>query len=222
MKLIVISPESADPREPAVLGELFAVGLTDYHLRKPTWTRDQLADFLRALPPIFRRRIVLHSHHDLVAEFSLAGPHHRDQSICHLLSDKSEEAEAVDKQNANPVCNLLSDKKSGGLVSRAVHDLDALESVFFRYDRLFFSPVFPSISKPGHTPAGDLDRERLQRLLTGTPRFAEVIALGGIDDTRIPECKALGFDGVAVLGAVWQAADPVAAFNHLRDIASFA
>jgi thiamine monophosphate synthase len=33
---------------------------------------------------------------------------------------------------------------------------------------------------------------------------------------NIPHCRALGFDGVAVLGAIWQAADPVRAFVRLQ------
>ena len=57
MKLIVISPEAEDPREHTVLVKLFAAGLTSYHLRKPTWTREQLAEYLRALSADFRRRL---------------------------------------------------------------------------------------------------------------------------------------------------------------------
>jgi thiamine-phosphate pyrophosphorylase len=51
------------------------------------------------------------------------------------------------------------------------------------------------------------------------PRRAEVIALGGIDAARLPVCRALGFDGVAVLGSVWQAADPLKAFSELQTLA---
>ena len=47
--LIVISPEAEDPHEHAELAKLFAAGLTSYHLRKPTWTRAQLAAWLNAL-----------------------------------------------------------------------------------------------------------------------------------------------------------------------------
>lgn len=197
MKLIVISPESDDSREAVLLAELFAEGLTDYHLRKPHWSREQMAAFITALAPILRRRLVLHSHHDLAADFDLAGVHFPE-----ALAEK---------------CNHNGYK----FRSRAVHDLTTLEASLFNYNRLLLSPVFPSISKPGHTPPADFDHTRLNHLLTA-PRFAEVIALGGIDDARIPECKALGFDGVAVLGAVWQAADSVTAFRFLREIASFA
>jgi thiamine-phosphate pyrophosphorylase len=185
MKLIVISPESEDAREHAVLVQLFAAGLTSYHLRKPTWTRDQLAAWLRALPTEFHPRIVLHSHHDLAAEFAVGGVHNAP--------------------TATPFAPLRS---------HAVHSLVELRGLLDARARLLFSPVFASISKPGYGPAFDHEELRAALLL---PRRAEVIALGGIDAASIPACGELGFDGVAVLGAIWQATDPVRAFAELQN-----
>jgi thiamine-phosphate pyrophosphorylase len=194
MKLIVISPEADDPREPAVLAALFAAGLTSYHLRKPAWSRDELAAFLREVPGAWRPRLVLHSHHELAGEFDIGGIHFKDTGM-----------------------PLASPPASPALLrSRAVHDLTALIDSLDRYDRLLFSPVFPSISKPGYAPSAAFSRADLAAVLA-RPRRAEVIALGGIDRARLPACRDLGFDGVAVLGAVWQAADPVHAFCELQD-----
>jgi thiamine-phosphate pyrophosphorylase len=194
VKLIVISPEAEDPREHAVLAELFAAGLTDYHLRKPTWSSWQLAAWLRALPNEFHARIVLHTHHDLAADFPLGGLHDRDQP----------------ELKYNPLGYTLR--------SRAVHDLATLRSSLDAYDRLLVSPIFTSFSKPGYEPSAKLAEPDLRAMLA-LPRRAEVIALGGIDASRIPACLELGFDGVAVLGALWQAADPVAAFSELKTVA---
>jgi thiamine-phosphate pyrophosphorylase len=52
---------------------------------------------------------------------------------------------------------------------------------------------------------------------TPDERRTTVLALGGVTAGRLPQIRALGFDGVAVLGAVWQAEDPVAAFCELQD-----
>lgn len=199
MKLIVISPESEDPREHATLADLFAAGLTGYHLRKPTWSRAQLAAFLRALPATFHPRIILHTHHDLAADFTLGGLHHRDQA----------------PETDDPT----GPSHSGVFRSRAVHDLPALRASLDTYDRLLVSPLFPSFSKPGHAPDARLDHAALKAALA-LPRRAEVIALGGINASRIPACRELGFDGVAVLGAIWQAADPVAVFQTLQSAAA--
>ena len=187
MKLIVISAESEDARELAVLAQLFAAGLTHYHLRKPAWSRTQLAACLRAVPEEFHSRLVLHSHHDLAAEFAIGGLHFRDAD--------------------GPPSPLLR--------SRAVHDLATLRTALDRYDRLLFSPVFPSLSKPGRTPDPRIAASDLRAILA-LPRRTEVFALGGIHASRVSACRDLGFDGVAVLGAVWQSADPVRAFHDLQ------
>ncbi|MCS6245518.1 MAG: thiamine phosphate synthase [Opitutus sp.] len=204
MRLIVISPEAEDAREPAVLAELFSAGLTHYHLRKPAWSRAQLATWLRALPESVHARIVLHTHHDLAGEFAVGGIHDRDQPT-------------------QPKCHLIGDtlRSSVRLRSRAVHTLSTLRDSLGDYDRLLVSPVFNSISKTGHGPSADFVFTDLKALLS-LPRRAEVVALGGIDADRIPSCRDYGFDGVAVLGAVWQAADPVRAFNQLNHACRYA
>ena len=189
MKLIVISPETEDAREHTALAQLFAAGLTSYHWRKPTWSRDQSVAWLRELPAEFLPRIVLHSHHDLADEFPVGGVHNADAS--------------------SPVF----------FHSRAVHDLAALRASLDACGRLLVSPIFPSFSKPGYGPSPDFSHSELRTLLA-LPRRAEVIALGGIDVSLIPVCRELGFDGVAVLGAVWEAADPVATFRELLSVSS--
>ena len=197
MRLIVISPEAEDARELAVLAELFAAGLEDYHLRKPTWSRAQLAAWLRAVPDSLHSRIVLHSHHDLAAEFAVGGLHDRDQPTQNAFHSYA---------GTRPPIHLRS---------RAVHTLSALRDSLEDYDRLLVSPVFPSLSKPGHGPSADFSFADL-RAIFALPRRAEIVALGGIDAARIPTCREVGFDAVAVLGAIWQAADPVRAFHSLN------
>ena len=212
MKLIVISPESEDPREHPVLAELFAAGLTSYHLRKLTWTRAQLAAWLHALPSAYYPRIVLHTHHDLATEFTLGGLHDRDHS--------EGRAGPLGPPRTPSAQRTPTGAPSGRalppiLRSRAVHDLSTLRASLDTYDRLLVSPIFPSFSKPGRTPSPDLSPADLRTALA-LPRRAEVIALGGIDTARIPACRELGFDGIAVLGTIWQAADPVRAFAELQ------
>jgi thiamine-phosphate pyrophosphorylase len=159
--------------------------------------------WLRTLPVEFHPRIVLHTHHDLANEFAVGGVHEREAG------------------RAGPPSGLVADECPTGAPSgralprsRAVHDVATLRESLGRYDRLLVSPVFPSISKPGHAPDVRLDRDALRSALA-LPRRTEVIALGGIDGSRISGCRELGFDGVAVLGAIWQAADPLRAFHEL-------
>jgi thiamine-phosphate pyrophosphorylase len=205
VKLIVISPESEYPREHVVLAELFGAGLGHYHLRKPRWSCAQLAAWLRGISKTFHPRIVLHSHHELISEFALGGLHDRDEKPLTQT-------------------NTMGCFKAGVFRSRAVHDLVALSAAIgtqpstaeVGYDRVLLSPLFASFSKPGYVPAVGISSDELKAILA-LPRRAEVIALGGIDVTRIQACHESGFDGVAVLGAVWQASDPVRVFHQLKD-----
>ena len=191
MKTVVISPEGEEPREHAVLAALCEAGLPRYHVRKPGWSREALAGWLARVPEHWRPRLVLHQHHALATEFGCGGVHFKDG------------------QPESPV-------PPGLLRSRACHDLASLEASLGRHDAVFFSPVFPSISKFGHRPTLDFRRvaERLARR-TSAERRTEVIALGGIAPERVARCADLGFDGVAALGALWQAPEPVRVFREL-------
>lgn len=89
------------------------------------------------------------------------------------------------------------------LVGCSVHDLqeagDAAGSQYF-----FFSPVFPTASKPGHPGTG------LEALRAFTQQFPDVptFALGGITPERAPACLEAGARGVAVLSGLLYADDP--------------
>lgn len=196
MKLVVITPETLEPRETAVLAALFAAGLERCHVRKPSATRDELAAWLRALPARFHARLVLHQHHDLAGQFGLGGRHWRDDGNAPTLPPTD-----------------------SGFTSRSCHDLASLRAALGHYDSICFGPVFPSLSKPGHGPRADFPEQELAALLatrTVSERRTTVLALGGITAKNIPRCRARGFDGVAVLGTIWQSADPVAAFRQLQ------
>ena len=197
MKLIVISPGHDEPREVAVLGDLFAAGLERYHVRKPDWSRDRLEAWLRPLPAAWRPRLVLHQHHELVASLALGGRHWRDDGTAPLVPTHD-----------------------GKVTSRSCHDLTTLRGALGRYDAVLFAPVFSSLSKPGHGPRDDVSFDELAALLThrtAAERRTRVYALGGVTAETAPRALALGFDGVAALGTIWQAADPVHAFAELHN-----
>jgi thiamine-phosphate pyrophosphorylase len=197
MKPVVISPADHDTREPTVLGRLLETGLERYHVRKPGWTLEQLSRLLAPWPRAWRARVVLHHHHELVAQLGLGGRHWPGD-------------------DADPAAS--APPAPDGLTSRSCHDLAILRAALGRFDAVFFGPVFPSLSKPGHGLRPETDFAAVSALLaarTPTERRTRVLALGGITAATAPRALALGFDGVAVLGAIWQAADPVRAFAEI-------
>ena len=191
MRITVISPESDDPREMRAMEGMFTLGLERYHVRKPAWSLPQLESWILGLPALWRPRLVLHEHHGLVGKLGLGGRHEKDRP---------------------------SHGETAG-VSRSCHDLPSLSHCIGRYGQVLFGPIFPSLSKPGYGPAGDFPWEELKSVLSRADgrTGSRVLALGGITAGRLHRCFELGFDGAAVIGAVWSRPDPIEAYVELRD-----
>ena len=87
---------------------------------------------------------------------------------------------------------------AGFLVGRSVHDLDEVDAAAAdgACDYLLFGTVFPSAGKPaGHHAAGlDALREACRR----SP--IPVLAIGGIDPSRVPIVTQAGAAGFAAIG----------------------
>ena len=214
MNLLLISPEDHDERELLALPRLFAAGLAHYHLRKPAWDRARLAAHLYAIPAEFHPRLVLHTHHDLAADFALGGLHFRDSAWHGRPAHDPTWHGHLARDPSHP-------SPPRPFTSRACHDLPALLQSLGHCSRILLSPIFPSLSKPGHNPPPALSRSTISFALEARSpeqRRTEVAALGGIDAARLPACRSLGFDAAAVLGAVWRQPDPVAAFQHLLSV----
>jgi thiamine-phosphate pyrophosphorylase len=199
MKIVVVSPPDDRPDEHAICRALFEAGVQRYHLRKPAWTKALTAAWLESLPEPWRTRVVLHGHHELAHQLGAGGVHFRDDGSA--------------PEHPGPT----------GFTSRSCHAVEAVQAALGRYHAVLMGPLFVSRSKPGYGPLPKQMRDQLGALLpTRTPgqRQTEVIAIGGVSTSSLKECSALGFDGVAVLGAVWQAPDPVASFLGLAAAAA--
>ncbi len=71
-------------------------------------------------------------------------------------------------------------------------------------DAVFFSPVFPTGSKPGHPGVGLGALAACCRAVPGTPVFA----LGGVTPERARACREAGAYGVAVVSGLLRAERP--------------
>ena len=77
-------------------------------------------------------------------------------------------------------------------------------------DYLFFSPIFPTSSKPGHPGVGIVTLKAFCAAVAPVPVFA----LGGISPDRVSACLDAGVYGVAILGGILRAPDPAAAVHR--------
>ena len=44
------------------------------------------------------------------------------------------------------------------------------------------------------------------------------IAMGGVDEDKIEKARTFGFDGVAILGALWKSNEIVAKFKRIQEL----
>lgn len=193
MQLIVFSPPHFNnPRECHIVNTLLKDGPAIFHLRKPQAHAFQLESYIENIHPEHRSRVVLHQHHDLATRYHLKGIHYPE------------------KVRPPPPLPRTTHSQS-----TSFHDPVNLQEDWGGLDYAFLSPIFDSISKEGYLSAG-FDPVQLQTTLA-TCRIP-VFALGGITCERISEAKDMGFSGVAVLGTVWQAEDPIAAYHDLLTV----
>lgn len=203
--LLAITPHD-EAAELAWLAGLFAANLQRLHVRKPGWSRAELADYLQAIAPQHRARLVLHSHYDLAHEYQLGGIH---------LTEAARRAPGL--------ARLL--RGLGGLsVSASLHTLAEVQQHRRRYSYVLLSPVFNSISKADYPSGFDLAQVQavLQQLARRPGYRPQVLALGGIAAANVARVRQAGFAGAAVLGSIWQHSDPVASFRELAAQASAA
>ena len=194
---MVITHPEPQKNEHRIIHALFDAGLACLHVRKPLFSRKSMEEFIRGIDRAFHPKIVLHNHYQWVLKFQLKGGH---------MSEKYRQSLAQKNQLEKKVKWF---KSRGFSVSSSFHDLSALKSFKHWFDYAFISPVFDSISKPGYQANASLTE-------VGEIKGIQKIALGGIDHQNITIVKSWGYDGAAVLGAVWK--DPDHAVERFEEV----
>jgi thiamine-phosphate pyrophosphorylase len=187
MKVIVITSEKFLEKEEQALNMLFESGLEILHLRKPGSEKTEFEDLLRKISEQYHSRIVIHDHFSLTEEYDLKGVH---------LNRRNPVYEGNKHLSVSCSCHTL------GEVSECK-----------KYDYLFLSPIFDSISKSGYT-SGFSDNDLLKAAGEGIID-SKVVALGGVDASNIGNLKSYGFGGAAVLGILWKGFERECDFEKL-------
>lgn len=180
MRLIAITPELTATDEGAFICEILNAGFEYVHVRKPSFSIEDMRSYLNGIPKEYHRRLKLHSHFKLAAEFSLGGIHlnHRSPSI----------------PNGMDAAQLS--------VSRSCHSIAELECAA-DFDYVFLSPIFDSISKAGYCSQFSLGA--LHEFFSRNRQCGNVVALGGVLPEYLYKIKLTGFAGAAFLGYLFNA-----------------
>lgn len=180
MGLIVISNPVKLIDEPNLINQLFIAGLKCFHIRKPDGDKKAISDLIGAIAPQFYDRISLHQFHELAADYGIKRLHYTEQN-----------------RDATNSKFLAAQRAMGYILSTSVHNEPLLPSLA-QFNYAFYGPVFNSLSKPGYQTT----LQENFKLDKGSIKF-KVIALGGINISRLQAVEAMNFDGAAVLGALW-------------------
>lgn len=195
MELIVISNPFAIPDEANLISKLFHADLKCFHLRKPESELQRLRDLLKDIDSRFYERIALHQYHDMAEEFGIKRLHYTGSS-----------------RSTSCLKTIRNQGAEGFTLSTSIHEITSLPEIR-HFDYAFYGPVFNSISKAGYQSKVS-ENVRLNKADCET----KIIALGGVQACNLTRIKRMGFDGAAVLGALWnEPHKAVQRFNQLKE-----
>ena len=190
--IVLIAPEEDLQNEISILNQLFEAGLEYYHLRKPKKNYQEHCDYLNQIDVKFHNRIVVHYFHEIINTYNLKGIHFQEQK----------RRDHID----NPGHYFKGLSMFGKTISSSFHELDDLESCEFEFDYHLLSPVFSSISKEGYEGRG-FDVTHIDKRIVG---------MGGVTTDNLAEFNKLGFQGVGVLGGIWNNNNPIEVFKKMK------
>lgn len=202
MQLRLLTPEKNIPNEAETINTLFGLGLHKLHLRKPNFGTSDYRSYINQIDLLYHTSIIIHGCYELYTELKLGGIH---------LNSKSRERQDIWRE--------IQDISSTS-ISTSFHSWQEIEENTFQYGSVFISPLFNSISKAGYlatTPPEGIMTTR-ESLNDNQKLCPEIIGLGGIDKNAIPILQRHGYDGAGLLGAIWTATEPVAAFREIMKL----
>lgn len=189
-KVIVISPPSEFPHESSWVNLLFENGLEYYHLRKKECPDFDIAAFFAGIDKHFHHRIALHGNPLWLSKGDFGGFHGSLDDQKQLTPDFSG--------------RLSSNLKNWKQADDRERDMDYY----------LVSPVFDSISKPGYRANNDLLH------IPHSLRHLPLVALGGVNALNTKLALRSGYQGVALLGTIWNSGDPLGAFLDIQQISA--
>jgi thiamine-phosphate pyrophosphorylase len=172
---------------PAIAAAAFTAGCRWLSLREKDLTDDEQIALARSLLPLARRHgalLMLHGDAALAQAGGVDGVHLRAGS------------------NAADARAMLGRDKLIGISIHTVTEAAALDPDVVDY--AIAGPAHETASKPGYGPEiGKIGLAEIARAAR-----VPVLAIGGINASRVAEVLAVGAAGVAVMGGVMRAADP--------------
>lgn len=196
MRLIVITPSRTSENEHHLLKQMFKLGLTTLHVRKPHYSTKKLRDYLDVFSKEQQKCIIIHSHHRLLCDYDLMGIHftkmHKKSKIRKWITEK-----------------IIGLKRKEYIKSTSANSISAMINDYSMYDYTMLSPVFGETTDkmPAYSPG------TLEVMIRKYPE--KVIARGGANLDSIIKARDLGFKGIAFQNFLWKKTDPLEQFRSI-------
>ncbi|MDR0229279.1 MAG: thiamine phosphate synthase [Flavobacteriaceae bacterium] len=199
--MVIITYPTMIENEASLINQMFDKGLPLLHVRKPKMNTEHLITWINKIDTNYHSQIVIHIN-NIVINNNL-----RDyKELLTVINNFNNQFIHLSTDN---YLYLLQYNSKLPKLSTSVHCITELNNLSTNYNRVFISPIFPSISKKGYSSNKNWKEEMTLR----TNHTITTVALGGITPERIPTIKQMGFDDYALLGAIWEATSPLKTFE---------
>lgn len=179
MRRIGITSEVEVFREQERIINFIQSGYVDYfHIRKPSFSEQQMREYLAVFPKEVRQKLSLHDFHSLAFEMRIGGIH-------------------INKRNP-----ILKEEYKKKRISVSCHSIEQVKEWKEKSNYVFLSPIFDSISKKDYKSAFSFDE--LKKYFNNKILDNKVVALGGVTKDNIKELENIGFSYCALLSDLWQ------------------
>ena len=192
--MIVISNPDEIMNEINIIHALFENDMELFHIRKPDYSKDKMQSFISKINSKYHSKLVLHQYHNLAKEFQIKRLHFTEKDRL-TIPDRFQ--------------------KPVRYFSTSVHSIVDFNGLPNEFDYAFLSPIYSSISKENYVPTKNAFEEIKKR----TNWHTKLIALGGISAVNIQKTINNGFDGIALLGTIWNNKNPIENFKKCQQIA---
>lgn len=200
MKIILYTAPKPVTNEIEVITTMLSNGVDYLYLRRENRDSHYWSSFVEQIPAEWHDKIICSDFRTL-HEMQLGGFHFKAEMLGMM-----EEKDILE--------NLSMMRKESIRSSRTVRSVEEIKANDGKYDILLVAPIFESISKQGHSKTWDFDA--LKAYLHHRSGSSEIFALGGVDADKVDMLYLLGFDGMALLGAIWE--QPEQALTNFQKI----
>ena len=208
MKTIIYTPANNIENEIEIISQLLDNGADYLYIYKPELDDYSVVDFVETIPEKYWKQCISTSL-IITKEFDLGG--------YHFTRDIVQKNELYNAK----VLDWLKEKNK--ISSVTAHSIKELEKYAGTFNHVVVSPIFPSISKENYSYDWNLEELRIMnyelKIKSQISNLkSQIFAVGGVDIDKINVVKNLNFDGIGLLGAIWN--EPQNAVKKYNEIIS--